>query len=445
MKSICFLFASFILLSFMLVSCAPQVQNALTKESQEQATDTNVNAVFLEKQESEADITVKHKILIMPFEYTSTNANYPNPLIYRTIFFSSFYNLFSVLPSIDLPDKSVLLTMNPSEETISNLADQYKCDFIVFGDYGLKGDKSKPDAVISLKIWNKFSDSISTNKIITPTDADLFDAIDSLMSKMVKTILNEEMKIAYLNFNNFDTGREPIGVFVNHRLVAEPISNDFHLNMKVISGKDYKVAIRRKFDGKLLAGSVANLKPGESMNFSATNYRVNLIKNGDFDKINKIVYLRWDWGNNDYSLYNDEHAGKWNLALSDAGKGVANIENGECHIKIINTGRHWCSVALVLAPIKIERGKNYRISFNARASEPRKIALNIAKYYIWINYLLGIHSLLPVYLTIDKKMNNYSYLFKMSNSTEEKSYFQIGFSDTVGDVWINNIWIEEID
>src|SRR5271157_889457 len=148
-KSISFLFV-LLIIGFILFSCAPQVQTALTKENQEQATDTNVNAAYLEKQEIEAEKVAKHKILIAPFEYISTNANFPNPAIYRTIFFSSFYNLFSVLPTIDLPDKSVLLTTHPSEDTISNLAGQYKCDFIVFGDYGLKGDRSKPDAVVNL-------------------------------------------------------------------------------------------------------------------------------------------------------------------------------------------------------------------------------------------------------------------------------------------------------
>ena len=432
----------------MLVSCAPQVQNALTKESQEQATDTNVNAVFLEKQESEADITVKHKILIMPFEYTSTNSKYANPEIYKKIFFSSFYNLFSVLPAIDLPDKGVLLTMSPSEGTISNLADQYKCDFIVFGDYGLKGDKSKPDATINLKIWNKLTGAIITNSKTTPTDIEIFDAIDSLMAKMVKTMLNEEMKIAYLNFNNFDTGKEPLGIFINHKLVAEPISNDFNLNMKILSGKEYKVAVRRMFDGKLLAESVANLKPGESMNFSATNYRVNLIKNGEFDKTNELIHLEFK---SNYDYYNKmlsiEHIGKWHFTGGrDGAKETANIENDECNIKIKETGPNWYSATLNNAPIKLEDGKKYRFSFDAKSTKPFKLFTKIEKLWTWENYLFlngGRNRFDPFLVVLNKEEKNYSFIFKM-HSNDKESELIFGFGD-IGDVWISNVWLEEID
>lgn len=52
---------------------------------------------------------------------------------------------------------------------------------------------------------------------------------------------------------------------------------------------------------------------------------------------------------------------------------------------------------------------------------------------------------LPRYLRIDTEMKNYSYLFEMLNSTDEKAFLEIGFADTVNDVWINNIWVEKID
>ncbi len=444
MKSISLFFVILFLGSIMLVSCAEQteVKSALIKENQEMGNQTN--ATYLEK-ETESSTIAKHKILITPFEYSSTNSKYPNPEIYKTIFFSSFYNLFSVLPTIDLPDKSVLLSMNLSEDTISNLADQYKSDYIVFGDYGLKGDKSKPEAIVNLKIWNKLSGSISTNSIITPTDADLFDNIDLMSSKMVKTMLNEEMKIAYINFNNLDTGKEKLGIFINHRLVAEPISNDFKLNMKILSGKDYNVSIRRFSDGKLLKDDVANLKPGETKSYSATNIRVNLIKNATFDKSNELKYLEFK-SNDDYynKLLSIEHAGKWHFTVRDMAKATVNIEENVCHIKINKTGDYWYSVTLRPSPIKLKYGKKYRLSFDARAANIFKLYYKIQKLWTWENYVSLGYNLDSSLLKINNEMKNYSFIFKMNYSSDEKSILIFGFGD-VDDVWISNVWLEEID
>ncbi len=445
MKSISSLFV-LLFISFVLVSCAEQ--NALTKENQDKESDTNVNASFLEKQETEADITVKHKILITPFEYVSTNSKYSNPEIYKTIIFSSFYNLFSVLPTIDLPDKSELLSLNPSDDTISNLANKYQCDFIVFGDYGLKGDKSKPNAVINLKIWNKLSGAIMTDSITTPTDIDLFDAIDSLMSKMVRTMLNEEMKIAYLNFNNFDTGNENIGIFINHKLVAEPISNNFKLSMKILSGKKYNVSIRRMFDGKLLSGAFTNLKPGETMNFSATNYRVNLIKNGEFDKVSEALYLKNTGDAFDIiqKLFEPEDIGKWHLITMDSAEAEVKIESGNCYIKIKNCGLYWNSMVFDIASVKIEYGKNYRLSFMAKSTDIREIGLKIGRHGNgWYNYIGINYRDRPKYFPINTEMKEYNCIFKMNYLTDEKGYLEIFLHDSTNDVWIKNVMVEELD
>ncbi len=433
MKPVNFLFVLFFLFSLILASCAEQ--SALTKENQLKGLETNVNAMFLEKQETEADVTVKHKILIAPFEYKAKGGAYPNPEIYKTIFFTSFYNLFSVLPSIDLPDKSVLLNMNPSEDTIPVLAKQYQCDFIVFGDYSLKGPKLKPDAVVNLKIWNKFSGSIMTNSLTTPTEAELFDAIDTLLSRMVRTMLNEEMKIAYLNFNNIDTGKEKLGIFINHRLVAEPVSNNFQLNMKIISGKDYKVSIRRFLDGKLLTGAVANLKPGESMNFSATNYRINLIKNAGF---NEDTFKKGTWTHSD------------GLNLS--------IENGVCHIKFkySGAGNTW-DHQLIAFPVKIEAGKRYRVSFDARASEGENIYAKMDKsnrngtsddaLSYW-GSPLGTGSGgegAPKKISVDKVMKNYIFVFRMVQHTDTKAQLEFDLGNSYGDIWLSDVMVEELD
>ena len=345
---------SILLLPALLILASCAEQTALTKENSESGG--SADALYMEKQETGADTSVRHKILIVPFEYRASKTEYPNPGIYKMIFFTSFYNLFSILPSIDIPDKSVLLNIDASPGNIAILAGQSKCDFIVFGDYSLGGGKSKPDAAVRLMVWDKISGSVTTNSLTTPTDADLFDAIDTLQSGLVTSILKEEMKTAFLNFGSFYTGGEKLALFINHRLVAEPAANDFKLNLKIISGKDYNITVRRFDDGKLLASATENLKPGESVNISATNYRANIIDNSGFEPgtLNKT------WFNYDN-----------NLKLS--------FGNGECHIFVNSTGKTinpW-DIQLIAPSLSVKSSKKYRISFSARASGKEDIYINI--------------------------------------------------------------------
>jgi hypothetical protein len=411
--------------AFIIASCAEQT--ALTRENQEKGSETNVNALFLEKQETEADVTVKHRILIIPFDYKPGKVKYPNPEIYSRIFFTSFYNLFSILPSIDLPDKNALTRINIAEDAVSNLAKQYSSDFIVYGDYSLSGPRLNPAASVNLMIWDKFSGRVLTNSLTTPTDADLFDSIDSMLSGMVRSMLNEEMKISYLNFNNFDTGNDKIGVFINHRLVAEPVSNNFQLDMKIISGQNYKVAVRRFIDGKLLNGENVNLKPGEAANISATNIRVNLIKNAGFDD---DTYSKGTW----------EKSDGIRLFLS----------NGECHIKFKfrASGNVWDN-SLTASPVKLAGGKRYRVSFKAKASEPEDIYAGIFSPYANTNPYWGIgissSGSSGLRIPIDRTMKTYTYVFRMLSPSDNNARFSFQLGKSTGDIWLSGVMVEELD
>ena len=417
MKKLAIFLTLLFLAGAFLASC--DEQNALVKETQNAAVDKN-SASYLETQESVADTTAKHKILIIPFQNQADMSAYPNSEIYKTMLFTSFYNLFSILPSIDIPDKSALLTLKISEDMLADLAKQYQCEYIVFGNYSLKGGKTQPDAAIDLKIWNRLSGVITTNSLSTPTDADFFDALDSLQTKAVSAILNEDMKIAYLNFNNFVTGGEKLGLFINHRLVAEPVSNDFKLNLKIISGKDYNISVRRFQDGKLLGGTIANLDPGESMNFSATNRRINVIPNADFDP---ETFKTGPWVNPEDSL-------------------ILLLENGECHIqfKKNNAANVW-DYQLMAGPISLTGGTKYRISFNAKASENEDIYINVTgNGPPFTPYLTGG---VPKRMPITTEMKSYMLEFRMPKADNNAKFeFDLGYSH--GDIWFSNVMIEEI-
>jgi hypothetical protein len=413
------LFTMLITLSscFILLSCSEQT--ALNREDQEKKSDTNINAAFLEKQEKEAETATRYKILIAQFACLTNGGIYSKPEIYRTIFFNSFYNLFSVLPSIDIPDKSILEELDPSESNVGETAEKSLSDFIVFGDYTLTGSKTKPEALVNLKIWSKFNGKILTNTYKTPTDADLFDSIDSMMGRIVKTVLNEEMKIAYLNFDNIDTGREKLGIFINHRLIAEPVSNDFNLNMKILSGTDYRVSVRRFFDGRLLYGRLINLNPGDSLNISATNYRVNLISaNGHWWHSRGVI---------------SEHV------------------NGEYHIRFKYGGQgNWWDHQFEYSSFTLTNGTRYRVSFDARASENMDIYAKLrgsekVQYKAYWGSPTVDDKGAPKRIGIGPELKTYIFTFHMLSQTDNNVSFEFDLGRSYGNIWISNVWVEEID
>ncbi len=404
-------------LNTVLMSCSEQ--DAIVRENLEMGSETNNSKLYFEN--SETEVLARHKIILIPFQLQTNQdpaVNYSNPGIYKTIFFSSFYNLFSSNPMIEETDKTLLANLKPSDsfsdEEISNLGKIFKCDFIIFGDYSLKGPQYHPDVFLNLMIWNRFNSSIMTNTMKSPTDIEIFDTIDSLYSMSTGSILEEEKKISYLTFNNLDTGDEKLAIFINHRLVAQPFSNNYTLNMKILSGKNYRINIRRNFYGKLIKTGTVNLKPGESLSFSATNSRINLIKNGEFEK----YFSSPTWHNSpDIKI---------------------KIEGKECHIKIRASGDH----SINASPFTIEAGKSYRVSFNARASQEDDIYVKICSEYgipYWGGSQYGISS---KRISISKDIKTYMYIFKMLGYTDPKSRFVFNFSSK--DVWLSDVMVEEL-
>lgn len=390
----------------------------------EQATlvkgDATDGPSFMEEQAGDVDVAGKHKILIVPFQDEADKAVYPNSEIYQTMLFTSFYSIFSIHPSIQIPDKSVLLSIETTEDTLSELAKQYKCEYIVFGNYGLKGSKTKPNADIELKIWNNLTGTIVTNSLSTPTDADFFDALDLLQSKAISAILNEDMQIAYLNFNNFITKGEKLGLYINRRLVAEPVSNDFKLNLKVIAGKDYNISVKRLRDGKHLNGILANLEPGETLNFSATNRRINLIPKPDFDP---ETFSSGSWSNPEGTL---------NLQ----------VENGVCHVQFRkkNLTNIW-DIQLMASPFRLIQGKKYLITFNARGTESGDIFVNIAGSNP--PYTAYLPNQIAKKIAINTEMLSYKVEFRMP-ATENAAKFEFDLGKARGELWFSDVVIEEV-
>ena len=129
----------------------------------------------------------------------------------------------------------------------------------------------------------------------------------------------------------------------------------------------------------------------------------------------------------------------WSLVTNDGSVATADVLNGELKIQISNKGLYNYSVQILQPNVKIVKGDNYKLSFDAYTSSSRSIdvfaGLNVSP---WTNYKI-INS---VALTSQKQ--TFSYNFLMAYATD--SLARVGFSlaQSLSDVYIDNVSLCDI-
>jgi len=164
--------------------------------------------------------------------------------------------------------------------------------------------------------------------------------------------------------------------------------------------------------------------------------RKNLCFDGSFTETKAIINYK-AYGDVTVKVL-DEIGKKWHYLLNLGADASMKVENGFVYVKIIHPGTdHW-AIQLLQLPFKIQEGKTYRVSFDAKALEPRSIISRVSKVGgDWKAYSTSIK------IDIDKKIKNYSYSFKMIYSTDELARLEFNLGNNPADVWIGNIKLEE--
>ncbi len=156
----------------------------------------------------------------------------------------------------------------------------------------------------------------------------------------------------------------------------------------------------------------------------------NLCPDGNFDS-REIVTTE------EYNHYRSDLEGKWQLITfkSDA---LATVNNNQCHIKLRSRGMKSWMIKLGMMPFKLEYGKFYRLTFDARSLSERKIDVGFQKIGgDWIGYGWGVF-----YLYAD--MQTYSFQFTMKKPTTDIARLVFDLAGDMGEVWIANVRVEEV-
>lgn len=152
----------------------------------------------------------------------------------------------------------------------------------------------------------------------------------------------------------------------------------------------------------------------------------NYVRNGDFSDESE-------------ALDDDQD---WKFLLAQNGKGEAVIKDGMIEITSEAEGDVDYSVQLVSWNIPMKKDSKYRITFDAKASEPRNIIVCVSAPFVnWIRYFPDTE------LEISDKWETYTYEFEMTEKTDPRGRleFNLGHRGSTATVDITNVRVEEIE
>lgn len=150
----------------------------------------------------------------------------------------------------------------------------------------------------------------------------------------------------------------------------------------------------------------------------------NLIFNGDFAEAEEL--------NDDVN---------WKFLLFGGGKGAAEIRDGMMVVTSEAEGTEEYSVQLVQPELPMLQGKSYRVTFDARADEARRMIVCVsAPTAGWIRYLPDT----SLELTTD--WQTYTYEFKMINRDDPNGRleYNMGKQGSTAAIYIKNVRVEEM-
>lgn len=150
----------------------------------------------------------------------------------------------------------------------------------------------------------------------------------------------------------------------------------------------------------------------------------NLIYNGDFAEAEDLA---------------DEE--NWSFLLFEGGEGSAEIVNNELVIKSSKAGNEEYSVQIVQPDLPMYKGHSYRVSFDAYATEDRKMITAVtAPTAGWIRYLKDTT------LDLTTEYQTFTYEFDMTEKDDNNGRleFNMGKQKSTAEIHIKNVRVEEI-
>ncbi|MBO4390526.1 MAG: family 16 glycosylhydrolase [Lachnospiraceae bacterium] len=130
----------------------------------------------------------------------------------------------------------------------------------------------------------------------------------------------------------------------------------------------------------------------------------------------------------------------WKFLTAVEGEGSAEIKDGMITIKTDKCGTEDYSIQLVSWKTPMEKGADYKITFDAWADEERQMKVAVtAPERSWIRYFNDT----PLDLTTEKKTYTYEFSMKDDTDPEGRLEFNMGNQGSTSTIYITNVRVEK--
>lgn len=130
--------------------------------------------------------------------------------------------------------------------------------------------------------------------------------------------------------------------------------------------------------------------------------------------------------------------GSWIVHTNSGGKAEGNVEDEVLKVEVADAGKQDYSIQIMQGPVNLERGKKYKITFQARSDisdNKMMVKLGADSRRSWVSYVQEEK-------TLTKNMSVYEIEFVMGKKTDSEARFEFWLLNK-GSYWIDNITLKE--
>ncbi|OHD56705.1 MAG: hypothetical protein A2Y33_14785 [Spirochaetes bacterium GWF1_51_8] len=206
-------------------------------------------------------------LLILPLVNTTDVENSAGSDNYRILLFGPIYNFVNIIPGVTMPPRDKLLSMKTDNSNIPAAAALNLSDFVIYGDYALKGKTKKDIKIyINLYIWSQKLGAVFFQKsFVSGTDFEVLDTIDLMLEEIISQTLQKQLAVATLQFGGFKIGFEKYELLINDKSISEIAGSGFALNLKVLAEQNYQIVLRNLNSGQVAFDQTFKPKKGEAI------------------------------------------------------------------------------------------------------------------------------------------------------------------------------------
>lgn len=231
--------------------------------------------------------------------------------------------------------------------------------------------------------------------------------------------------------------------------------NDWFSEKEFVTAYDYPAPFNQDFyvQLNLAVGGTWPGDPDETTDFDNAEFEIDYVRvyqkpeydtnvtkpEPEFREVSEDGNLLYNGEFADESL---EDAENWVFLLNEGGKGTASIADGAVTIVPENEGSVDYALQFVQANLPLFKGNKYSISFDACATENRKMNVTIsAPSGGWIRYFPDT----TVELTPDWQTYTFEFVMEEEDDNNGRLEFNMGNAGSLAEISIKNVRIEVVE